>query len=91
MTELLTGVIKRGTASYIRLNNEKIDLAGKTGTSSNNEDKWFIGYTPDYVCGIWTGYDTPKPIYGTKNPSCILFNELFNKIYSNNDEISNFV
>lgn len=91
MTELLKGVVQRGTASYISLNNKKIDLAGKTGTSSNNEDKWFIGYTPDYVCGIWTGYDEPKPIYSKKNPSCVLFNELFNKIYTNNDEISNFV
>lgn len=91
MTKMLQNVVSRGTASIVSLNNKYIQIAGKTGTSSNNEDRWFIGYTPDYVCGIWTGYDIPKPIYSAKNPSCLLFTELFNKLYSNENEISEFL
>ena len=89
MTKMLENVVKSGTASNIKLKNKNVSLAGKTGTSSNNEDRWFVGYTPDYVCGVWTGFDTPKSIKSNINPSCILFNEIFNKIY---DEgvVSNF-
>ncbi|MBQ8545872.1 MAG: PBP1A family penicillin-binding protein [Clostridia bacterium] len=90
MTKMLINVVENGTASSVKLNNKNIAVAGKTGTSSNNEDRWFIGYTPDYVCGVWTGFDTPKPIYSAKNPSCIIFNEIFNKIYNNEDEKSDF-
>lgn len=90
MTKMLQNVIKQGTGKSVRITNENIDIAGKTGTSSNNEDRWFIGYTPDYVCGIWTGFDTPKPI-NSSNPSCSLFNAIFEKIYDNQDETSKFL
>ena len=75
MTMLLKGVVDKGTASNIQLKN-KIAVAGKTGTTSNNEDKWFIGYTPFYTCGVWTGYDTPKPIYYGENPSTLIFDKI---------------
>ncbi len=91
MTKMLENVIKSGTGSSIRLKNENISVAGKTGTSSNNFDRWFVGYTPDYLCGVWTGFDTPKPIYSNKNPSCILFNEIFNKIYDDLSVKSKFL
>jgi penicillin-binding protein 1A len=90
MTKMLQNVIKQGTGKSVRITNENIDIVGKTGTSSNNEDRWFIGYTPDYVCGIWTGFDTPKPI-NSSNPSCSLFNAIFEKIYDNQDETSKFL
>ena len=90
MTKILQNVILQGTGKSVRISNENIDIAGKTGTSSNNEDKWFIGYTPDYVCGVWTGFDTPTPINSGVNPSCSLFSAIFEKIYQNQDEISEF-
>ncbi len=90
ITKMLQNVVKKGTASSVKLNNTNIEIAGKTGTSSNNEDRWFVGYTPDYVCGIWTGFDTPKPINSAINPSCSLFNAIFNSIYLNEDEVSEF-
>lgn len=90
MTKMLQNVIKQGTGKSVRINNENIEIAGKTGTSSNNEDRWFIGYTPDYVCGVWTGFDTPIAINTGVNPSCSLFSAIFEKIYSNQDEISKF-
>ena len=75
MTMMLMGVVDNGTASFINLS-DKIATAGKTGTTSNNEDKWFIGYTPYLTCGVWTGYDTPTPMYYEKNPSCIIFDKV---------------
>lgn len=90
MTKMLQNVVAEGTAKGVRISNENIDIAGKTGTSSNNEDRWFIGFTPDYVCGVWTGFDTPKAINTSVNPSCSLFSAIFEKIYSNKDEISKF-
>ena len=79
-TKLLSGVVNKGTAKYITLKN-KTEVAGKTGTSSDLKDRWFIGYSPDFVCGVWCGYDTPKPMYYSKNPSCVLFDEIMNKVY----------
>ncbi|MBI4376886.1 MAG: transglycosylase domain-containing protein [Elusimicrobia bacterium] len=54
-TNLLKGVVTSGTGSHAaRL---RRPLAGKTGTSNDNRDLWFIGYTPDLVAGAWMGYD----------------------------------
>ncbi len=89
MTMMLKGVVDDGTASFINLKNS-ISTAGKTGTSSNNEDKWFVGYTPYYVCGVWTGYDTPTPLYYTKNPSCILFDKIMERAHVGLDLSNDF-
>ena len=56
MNQLLMTVTEDGTASVITLK-DRINTAGKTGTSSANRDKVFIGYTPYYAAGIWCGYD----------------------------------
>ena len=55
VTNLLKGVVREGTATRARRLNRP--LAGKTGTSNENRDLWFIGYTPDCVAGAWMGYD----------------------------------
>lgn len=80
-TKLLTNVVKNGTGRDVNV--ENIDIAGKTGTSSNSEDKWFIGYSPYFVCGVWNGYDTPEPIYTSKNPSAVIFKELMRAFHQN--------
>ncbi|MBN1133165.1 MAG: transglycosylase domain-containing protein [Bacteroidales bacterium] len=60
MTEMLKNAVDRGTASSLRsvygFDNE---IAGKTGTTQNNTDGWFIGYTPVLITGIWVGGDLP--------------------------------
>jgi penicillin-binding protein 1A len=38
------------------------NLAGKTGTTNENTDAWFIGFSPDIVAGVWVGFDTPRPL-----------------------------
>lgn len=60
-TMMLRRAVREGTGKAITLK-EKVDVAGKTGTSSNNCDKWFIGYTPTLLCGVWYGYEYPKSV-----------------------------
>lgn len=55
MTIMLENVVENGTAKSITLN-EKVAVAGKTGTTSYFHDRWFVGYTPYYVGGVWFGY-----------------------------------
>jgi penicillin-binding protein 1A len=56
--DLLTSVVREGTG---RLAKMKGPVAGKTGTSQENRDAWFIGFTPDLVVGVWVGNDDNKP------------------------------
>ena len=60
ITSLLEGVIKRGTGK--KLNKLKLNLAGKTGTTNENTDAWFIGFTSNLVIGVYVGMDNPKPL-----------------------------
>lgn len=60
MTNLLKGVIKHGTG--VRAKRLRRHAAGKTGTTNNCADAWFIGYTPQLACGVWVGYDDAKTL-----------------------------
>jgi len=60
VTSLLEGVIKRGTGK--KLKKLKLNLAGKTGTTNENTDAWFIGYTSNLVIGVYVGMDNPEPL-----------------------------
>ena len=72
MTMMLEGVISDGTGAAISLD-DIVDVAGKTGTTQNNYDRWFIGYTPYYICGVWYGYEYPKSLSGTASNTCIKY------------------
>ncbi len=63
MTMLLRGVVTAGTGGRAAqgLNRE---IAGKTGTTNDFLDAWFVGYTPDLVVAVWVGFDTPTPLGG---------------------------
>ena len=63
MTKLLEGVIEHGTSSAVTLQN-LCACAGKTGTTQNDHDRWFVGYTPSLVCGVWCGYEYPEALEG---------------------------
>ncbi|WP_232309645.1 penicillin-binding protein 1A [Candidatus Pelagibacter sp. RS39] len=60
ITTILEGVIKRGTGKKLR--DLKLNLAGKTGTTNENTDAWFIGFTSNLVIGVYVGMDNPKPL-----------------------------
>ena len=60
MTTILSGAVKRGTAK--KLKPLKVPLAGKTGTTNNNYDAWFIGFSSNLVIGVYIGFDSPKSL-----------------------------
>lgn len=62
MTSMLEGVVNFGTGRVVRDMGITGAVAGKTGTTNNNADVWFVGYTPTLVAGVWFGYDTPHSI-----------------------------
>jgi len=57
MTSMLQGVIQDGTATVLKKIVGRSDIAGKTGTTNDNIDAWFMGFTPDCTCGVWVGFD----------------------------------
>ena len=61
MTSMLQGVTIRGTAARAHLEIKNI-VAGKTGTTNDSNDTWFIGYSPDLVAGVFIGYDKPRTL-----------------------------
>jgi 1A family penicillin-binding protein len=60
-TRLLQDVLSYGTAKGLKKFGQERPAAGKTGTTDDYRDAWFIGYTPQVVTGVWVGYDKPKP------------------------------
>src|SRR3954453_10522473 len=62
MTELLQAVVTEGTGKAARLPN--VTAAGKTGTTQEYRDAWFVGFTPDLVVGVWVGNDDNEPMNG---------------------------
>ena len=60
MTSMLEGVVQRGTAANIKKIVPGVPLAGKTGTTNESKDIWFVGYSPDLVVGVYVGYDNPR-------------------------------
>jgi penicillin-binding protein 1A len=60
MTSMLEGVVQRGTATALKALNKPI--AGKTGTTNDEKDAWFVGYSPDLLCGLYVGYDKPRAL-----------------------------
>ncbi|HTM31977.1 MAG TPA: PBP1A family penicillin-binding protein, partial [Vicinamibacterales bacterium] len=62
MSSMLADVINSGTAWKARQSGFKLPAGGKTGTTNDYHDAWFIGFTPSLVSGVWVGYDQPQPI-----------------------------
>jgi penicillin-binding protein 1A len=70
MNELLRDVIRKGTAAAAPTLGLKVPAAGKTGTTDDYRDAWFVGYTTRLTCGVWVGMDRPQRLadrgYGSK-------------------------
>ncbi|MBN8996000.1 MAG: penicillin-binding protein 1A [Rhizobiales bacterium] len=60
ITSMLQGVVERGTGTAVKVVGKPI--AGKTGTTNDYKDAWFVGYTPDLVAGLYIGYDRPRSL-----------------------------
>jgi 1A family penicillin-binding protein len=61
--DMMRDVVERGTATSVRRHVPRsVPVAGKTGTTNDNADVWFVGMTPELVAGVWIGFDQPKTI-----------------------------
>ncbi len=79
MNELLQGVINNGTGGSAKFSG--MTIAGKTGTTSDNYDRYFVGYTPYYVAAVWTGYDSPEKISYSGNPAITMWKKVMQKVH----------
>ena len=80
MTYMLNNAATYGTGHESRLSN--MPVAGKTGTTSANRDRWFCGYTPYYTCAVWTGYDTPETMAFSGNPATQIWQKVMSAVHS---------
>lgn len=83
MNYCLQAAVTGGTGSAADLTGQNV--AGKTGTTSSNRDRWFCGYTGYYTAAIWCGYDQPEVIRltgSTSNPACRLFKKVMQPIHN---------
>ena len=62
ITSMMEGVVKRGTGVRVGRALPGLSLAGKTGTTNDERDAWFMGFSPDMVVGVFVGYDNPTPM-----------------------------
>jgi penicillin-binding protein 1A len=77
---MLRGAVQDGTGRALTLKGVT-DVAGKTGTTGKNCDKWFVGYTPELLCGVWYGYEYPAPLNDVKgNPALNIFDAVMHKV-----------
>ena len=86
VTSILEGVIKRGTGKKLR--DLKLNLAGKTGTTNENTDAWFVGFTSNLVIGVYVGMDNPQPLgkYETGSKAALpIFKEFIEKVVKKSD------
>lgn len=79
--ELMQAAAKQTYGSSAKINNGAVPVAGKTGTTSDDYDRWFIGITPHYIGGVWFGYSEPTRLRGlSKNPALGLWGVAMKKI-----------
>ena len=86
MTDLMKDAAERGTGQEARQRlPARVPMAGKTGTTDNGADVWYVGFTPEIVTGVWVGFDTPKTLgagaYGGA-VSAPIWGEMMRQVYA---------
>lgn len=79
MTYMMQNGVEQGTGTDAAL--WTMPVAGKTGTSGEYKDRWFVGCTPYYVAAVWTGYDTPERIHVSGNPAAKLWRKVMTPLH----------
>lgn len=79
MTKMLKSVVSGGTGTSA--NFKGMTIAGKTGTTNNSHDRYFVGYTPYYCAAVWTGYKNSEKIVYKGNPSITMWKKVMQKIH----------
>jgi len=81
MTKMMQNVMNNGTGRSVTLRNT-VDVAGKTGTTTNDNDRWFVGYTPYFIGGVWFGYSEPKSLSAlTTNPTNAIWDTVMTELH----------
>lgn len=80
MDEMLQDVVTNGTAKSAQI--DGVTVAGKTGTTDDDYDRWFAGYTEDYTAAVWSGYENAETINYDGNPSTILWQAVMSQLHS---------
>lgn len=85
MTNMMRDVVRLGTAyPYGMLQKGEMPTAGKTGTTGDNKDKWFLGFSPYYIGATWYGYDKPIELQKAEyNQALILWNAVMERVHKN--------
>jgi len=81
MTDMLYNAVQAGTGTAARISSSPV--AGKTGTTTKDHDRYFTGFTPYYVAAVWTGYDTNARMAHNPNPACVIFRNIMGQIHQN--------
>ena len=79
MCDMLENAVDAGTGTEAKIYSTAV--AGKTGTTSDDKDRYFVGFTMYYVCAVWTGYDIPEKMYFSGNPAAQIFRSIMGDIH----------
>ena len=84
MNAMLHSVVTSGIASRANFRSD-LDICGKTGTTNDAKDRWFVGYTPYYTGAVWFGYDQPEPMnwVGGSNPAQAVWRTVMAEVHKN--------
>ena len=80
MNSLLQEVVSAGTGYEGRISG--MHVAGKTGTTNNDQDRYFVGYTPYYSCAVWVGYAHNQRIVASGNPAASMWQKVMSRIHA---------
>ena len=84
MNDMLKNAVNAGTGTAAKFGG--MTIAGKTGTTSKNNDRYFVGYTPYYVAAVWTGYEQPENISYSGNPAITMWKKVMQPLH---DDLAN--
>ena len=84
MNDMLKNAVNAGTGTSAKFGG--MSIAGKTGTTSKNNDRYFVGYTPYYVAAVWTGYEQPENISYSGNPAITMWKKVMQPLH---DDLAN--
>ncbi|MCI9122256.1 MAG: transglycosylase [Oscillibacter sp.] len=80
MTDMLKNAVNAGTGGQARISG--MTVAGKTGTTNDNYDRYFVGFTPYYVAAVWTGYDKNERISYNGNPAITMWKKVMEQVHA---------